>query len=1102
MFDLLMAQSSQSVEPPRNPGRFNVDTLLAREYPEFNRRYAQSVFPLVAMDAAQLRQAIEAPAQRVGLKFQSGLVDELVRSVVGEDAGLPLLQFSLMALWDRRHGNLITLDMLRDVGSPRRAMTLAAERRYQLLSPEQQQATREMFLVLSRQGEGATVFRNRVTRRRLHEVADRPIVDRVIELFVRDRLLRLTPRVPSSEDLVEVAHEALLRNWERLQTLFEERRAERERLAFLRKQALRWRESGFDKAYLLSGLALKEAQAETSAGRLGDNERSFIERSEQVEQELTAQQAAALARERRNNRITKGALMVTLVLLLMLGRTYWNQRDEGLRVKALQGIGEARSRLGRDPNGTWDSLSKTIEKYPALTATAAGVYVDALNFRWPEVTVAGPAGDGDARLDSTVVALDATGERMLLVGRHEWVEWRIEGGKATQLRRRKTPPEVGRVNFAAYVPASNKVALGTERGVWLWQGDDDLEQIPSPSADTFRVLRMDISDDGQWLAALGDDGKRVSIWRLMDNNAQLAVDHQVVRMPESVVLVNFDREAQRLYALARVNEKGAVFEQLIFERRGDTFSAKPKAVSVASCQPASPNWAAGGGSFGFMLKPGLCSGSHDAVASVQRSGTNAQPLEPIPMDEVADDIMLAVRGRLMIRFIRRSNEVVVEDQESSSEIRLQGAFDLPPLDYYEHLISVSRNRERLAIRSQDGSVKVYALGGDMGIATIRARSSQITSDDRHLLARLPGPQGVGLYDVGSGRRLSSLPYVNLGDDLSFSLDTPGMAHLRMPCQGKQAGFQVVSFDVRQDRAIKLRVSECVELIEYRQRDVYLMKKGNEVKVYAAGSGRVVFTHEFQIPAKDLQLDSVDLPGIALGANGRILLKEVTRAGAVNKVQIKTFRIQDGVTAVPEREIPLPEDRYGVTIAFHGDGRLLLLGREKGISFMDLDHPDLELFTVPWGSITQRIDNMLAHRPDSEAAWQLHKLGSWEAAGELPANAVLAGNGLVHVQDERNWTLYRLPNMTRPLITRPGRMESPRFDALGKTVALQLAGSDRIHVLDVETGDVRLEAAQTALGLNYEISPGGRYLLGQDGRVIPADAKVVCGQLPASLSRHG
>ena len=61
-----------------------------------------------AMTRDELRAAIEGPARRVGLEFEPGLVDRLLDDVGDEPGNLPLLEFALTELWERREGRRLT----------------------------------------------------------------------------------------------------------------------------------------------------------------------------------------------------------------------------------------------------------------------------------------------------------------------------------------------------------------------------------------------------------------------------------------------------------------------------------------------------------------------------------------------------------------------------------------------------------------------------------------------------------------------------------------------------------------------------------------------------------------------------------------------------------------------------------------------------------------------------------------------------------------------------------------------------------------------------------------------------------------------------------
>src|SRR5271166_1646252 len=62
---------------------------------------------LAPMKATELRAAIEEPARILGVRFDDGLVDELMQSVGGSHDALPLLEFTLADLWSKQRGRVI-----------------------------------------------------------------------------------------------------------------------------------------------------------------------------------------------------------------------------------------------------------------------------------------------------------------------------------------------------------------------------------------------------------------------------------------------------------------------------------------------------------------------------------------------------------------------------------------------------------------------------------------------------------------------------------------------------------------------------------------------------------------------------------------------------------------------------------------------------------------------------------------------------------------------------------------------------------------------------------------------------------------------------------
>lgn len=284
--------------------RTDYESYLVK-YPLFQALMSQSEVRVGPMSAAELREAIEKPADLVGLKFEEGLVETLIREIVGEPAALPLLQFTLLQLWENRERNRVTWEAYHRLGGVLQALARTADAVYNSLLPEDQIAARRILLRLVRPSEGLEVTRNRVRRSAIYqsgEAHDR--IDRVLNRLIQARLVHLTKGVNPNDDQVEVAHEALVRNWPRLVGWLDEERIRLRYRQRLTDQAEQWNRFGRDPGALLRGALLREALEYKDLNELetqfvqASQEAMFLEQREKEQKhrhELT--QARKLAEE-------------------------------------------------------------------------------------------------------------------------------------------------------------------------------------------------------------------------------------------------------------------------------------------------------------------------------------------------------------------------------------------------------------------------------------------------------------------------------------------------------------------------------------------------------------------------------------------------------------------------------------------------------------------------------------------------------------------------------------------------------------------------------------------------------------------------------------
>jgi hypothetical protein len=277
-------------------------------FPALEAAFERGRVQVTPLSAEELRRAIEAPAEMVGLRFQAGIVETLVSEVLGEPAALPLLQFSLAALWDGRQRNRITWEVYNRVGGGRTALARAADRLYNELIPEEQVTARRTLLRMVRPGAGLEVTSNRVPVADLLAMGEDPgRVGRVLDRLLAARLLKESQGDIAADRQVEVAHEALIRNWPTLVDWIEEERENLRHRRRLTDAAERWALQQ-DENLLWRGAQLAEASSYTDLTPMED---AFVGASRAAEERVRR-------RAERNRRLQLSAIIIFIAIVAAL----------------------------------------------------------------------------------------------------------------------------------------------------------------------------------------------------------------------------------------------------------------------------------------------------------------------------------------------------------------------------------------------------------------------------------------------------------------------------------------------------------------------------------------------------------------------------------------------------------------------------------------------------------------------------------------------------------------------------------------------------------------------------------------------------------------
>ncbi|NEO40588.1 MAG: hypothetical protein F6J90_31350 [Moorea sp. SIOASIH] len=229
-------------------------------YPPLANVWRKVNVQIRSMNPEELREVIEKPAQKVGVSFESGLVERILDDVDTEPGNLPLLEFALTELWKKRTSKQLTHQAYQEIGEVSGALTSYADREFSKLQPEEQERVRRIFIQLVRPGEGTENTRRVATKAELKET-DWKLVKKLADarLVVTSRTL-VTSAKNAEQETVEVVHEALIRNWGQLKAWMETDREFRAWQERMRANMGQWQEMNRDKGLLLRGAALVQAQ--------------------------------------------------------------------------------------------------------------------------------------------------------------------------------------------------------------------------------------------------------------------------------------------------------------------------------------------------------------------------------------------------------------------------------------------------------------------------------------------------------------------------------------------------------------------------------------------------------------------------------------------------------------------------------------------------------------------------------------------------------------------------------------------------------------------------------------------------------------------------
>ncbi|MCA9546298.1 MAG: SUMF1/EgtB/PvdO family nonheme iron enzyme, partial [Myxococcales bacterium] len=296
------------------------------------------------MDRVRLRRAFVRPVEARGYRFDDPeLVTPLVDALDGSPAALPLMQFCGEQLWEQRNEAQRTLPIaeLTRGGGLAGVLQHTAENFMRTLSQSRLDAVRDVCIQLV-----AADGTRRVLARA--QIGDAPARAEALEALIAARLVVARADPDGTDQVVELAHEALVTGWPRLSGWIEGSKAGRAALSEVESVAGYWVDQGRP-----DRLLWPQGKAQVIQDQLAE-----------VQLQPPADAAAFLARSviwhrrRQRRRRRLGLLVAGLVLAGILGVHRQMQRQS----LALGDVGLFRVEI---ETFNWDPLTGEVQRAQA-----------------------------------------------------------------------------------------------------------------------------------------------------------------------------------------------------------------------------------------------------------------------------------------------------------------------------------------------------------------------------------------------------------------------------------------------------------------------------------------------------------------------------------------------------------------------------------------------------------------------------------------------------------------------------------------------------------------------------------------------------------------
>jgi WD40 repeat protein/energy-coupling factor transporter ATP-binding protein EcfA2 len=779
---------------------------------------------ITPMADRELKLVIKNPAATHGVNVDLNLIEKIIEDFRGESRSLPLLQYTLDLLWqkDDLSDRLLDYDTYKNLGGVGGALQQQAEKIYQHFESQGQgKAVESIFVQLVT----ITSDGKRVSKRKNKSGFNDELGKIVDELVKKYRLL-VSGR---QEGMVEIAHEALIGSWQRLQDWITKYEKEIILERQLKEAAESWWKDKADekkaiselwtgsKLTQVSNLLKAKSLPDLNALRnyFGDVTVEFMRASREYQQRLQKAEAERKQREVNTELSLANSLSGYSLYLFNEGG-----KDLEAFVEAIK-AGKILQKHNASNTKVIDALQKILvegREYNRLKGHDGSVY--SVSFSSDGKTLATGSEDKTIKLwnvetgeeigtlsghNGSVysVSFSSDGKTLATGSEDKTIKlWNVETGEEIGTLTRH-PSSVYSVSFSS---DGKTLATGSYDGtIKLWNGSTG-QEIRTLSGPNDIVLSVSFSPDGKTLAT-GSEDKTIKLWDVeTGQEIRTLSGHN-----DYVLSVSFSPDGK---TLATGSEDKTIklwnveTGQEIGTLRGHngivlsvSFSSDGKTLASSSYDNTIKLWNVEGKEIRTLsghnrevnsvnFSPDgktLATGSRDNTIKLWNVETG-QKIRTLSghkwsVNSVSfsrDGKKLATGSGILISF--RDNTIKLWNVETGQEIRTL------PLQLYENTghnksvtsVSFSPDGKTLATGSGDNTIKLWNVETGQEIRTLTGHNSNVNSvsfsPDGKTLATGSDDGTIKLWDVETGQEILTLTGHNSNvNSVSFSPDGKTLA---------------------------------------------------------------------------------------------------------------------------------------------------------------------------------------------------------------------------------------------------------------------------------------------------------------------------------------